>query len=236
MDAELQAALRWLGRGFHAGRFDTASVLRAIGIQKVYIVTGVYTGFFFTADDLRKSIKDFSCPYLSSGEYEKFEAWLANTKRDSKFLIELHEAGIWVPRPWEIVDGGGYLCIKEFDLDNPKILSCCANGPTTQIASFLQATCSSCGDEICVGHFLTCSVCDKDGCVNCCVLDDITIDRGTDIMCNDCAEEAGIFELMRDRDERAEAGDEPPAKQNALTVEANPHNMECKAAPSDHSD
>ena len=193
MDTEIRSALRWLGRGFQAKRFDTISLLKALGLERIYVVTGIFTGFFFSLEELEKAIKEADL-HISVREMSNISAWLADSKRPVHFFQHLNEPATWSGPSWEDRDGGAYLCIKTFDLNAPQSLDCCGNSANVQISDFLlcKEGCPSCGGGICISHVMMCQECDKDICVACCVINDATIARGTDMMCLECAQEAGI--------------------------------------------
>lgn len=194
MDSELQAALRWLGRGFHAGRFSTAGLLKAVGIEKCYLVSGAYNGFFLALEELRTSLITLDI-VLSKKEQTAIDVWIADPSRKPTLTLDIQELRNWDEPPFQ-TRNPTHICIRTFDLNS--------SNPILQIADYLATTCDNCKETICVFDLLVCSVCNKDGCLICCVIDDLTIKRGTDIMCKDCAEKAGVLALMQQREETQE--------------------------------
>lgn len=210
MDSEVSKALRWLGRNFDASQYSTIQLLKAVGINRVFIVTGFYTGFFFRLEDLKKSLEAFDA-FLNDEEKTAIDEFLTDVDVKTPFFRIIIDAHRWEsPRRLGEYDGGGHLCIRVFDLSAPNSLACCYNDATSQLSTFLTARCDNCKSDICIAHFLTCMVCNKDGCIACCCISDETIARGTDIMCFACAEKAGISDLAS-REEKEEALDSLPS-------------------------
>lgn len=191
MDTELQAALRVIGRGFHGGRFGTVELLKAIGINQIYLATGVFSGVFLRLEEIEDAIETFGIGFYSE-EAAEVKAWIADPARKALFMKSLREPRNWVHKPWEDGEGGAYLHIRVLDL-NSKELNCCGNPPNTHLAGFMMMRDKCvCGNNRCIGHVIDCSICSEMRCVACISIEEN--DNGDTIKCFECEDQTKVVD------------------------------------------
>lgn len=189
MDLDIQAALRLLGRTFHTGGFTTVELLRHLNIKKLYLVSGIFDGLFFSLEDLSKCIKHHEFfGHINSPEASAVEAWINNQNREPSFSLNIQQFKDW---DGPLINHLSVVNIATLELDKTPDGCCYNNSFISQMSAFLspiKCPNNECNCKPCVSHLVECHHCGKQGCLCCSqVIDEDGTSDG--IVCQKCADD-----------------------------------------------
>ena len=167
MDEEIRRSIRNLGRGLHAGQFTTRETLQMLQISKVYIVSGIFHGFFFSPEEVVAwaQRQQQAGHLLLREQLHQIEGWAAS---DSRGNITLLCPGLydWFPSSQAPVLG-----ITIIDLDAVRPTCYCGDKDfVTQTDEHLMTgKCPNddCEKVPCIHCVLMCYFCGQDMCEGC---------------------------------------------------------------------